>query len=158
HEYRTLEMLHEAGTAVPRPVTKSTDVILMEFIGDEDGPAPALKDIRLEPGEARGHFDLLLADIETWLACGRIHGDLSPYNILYCEGRLVTIDFPQAADPGSNPNAYDLLERDLANVCRYFQKHGVRADPSRIACDLWTRYRFGELRREREMATVMRDA
>ena len=154
HEYRTLEMLHEAGTAVPRPVTKSTDVILMEFIGDEGGPAPALKDVRLDPAEARGHFELLMRDIETWLACGRIHGDLSPYNILYWEGRLVTIDFPQAANPDSNPNAYDLLERDLANVCRYFEKHGVRADPSRIAGDLWTRYRFGELRREREMARL----
>lgn len=151
HEYRTLEMLHEAGTAVPRPVTKSTDVILMEFIGDEDGPAPALKDIRLDPAEARRHFELLLRDIETWLACDRIHGDLSPYNILYWQGRLVTIDFPQAADPGSNPNACELLERDLVNVCRYFQKHGVRADPSRIAGDLWMRYRFGELRRTREL-------
>ena len=148
HEYRTLELLHAAGTSIPRPVTKSTDVILMEFIGDEDGPAPALKDIRLDPDEARRHFETLMRDIEIWLACDRIHGDLSPYNILYWQGQLVTIDFPQAADPTSNPNAYDLLERDLTNVCRYFQKHGVRADPTRIAGDLWMRYRFGELRRE----------
>jgi RIO kinase 1 len=149
HEYRTLELLHDAGTAVPRPVTKSTDVILMEFIGDDDGPAPALKDIRLDPVEARQHFESLLLDIEIWLANDRVHGDLSPYNILYWQGQLVTIDFPQAADPTSNPNAYDLLERDLSNVCRYFQKHGVQADPARIAGDLWMRYRFGELRRER---------
>lgn len=149
HEYRTLEILYEAGTAVPRPVTKSTDVILMAFIGDEDGPAPALKDVRLDLAEARRHFEQLLADIETWLARDRIHGDLSPYNILYWQDRLVTIDFPQAADPVSNPNAYDLLERDLVNVCRYFGKFGVRADPRRIAGDVWMRYRFGELRRER---------
>jgi RIO kinase 1 len=131
-------------------VTKSTDVILMEFIGDEDGPAPALKDIRLDPAEARRHFEHLLADIEIWLACDRIHGDLSPYNILYWNNQLVTIDFPQAADPGSNPNAYELLERDLVNVCRYFEKYGVRADPVRLAGDLWMRYRFGELRRGRD--------
>lgn len=151
HEYRTLSLLHAAGTAVPRPVTKSTDVILMEFIGDEDGPAPALKDIRLDPEEAQQHFESLLADIETWLACDRIHGDLSSYNILYWQGKPVTIDFPQAADPSSNPHAYELLERDLVNVCNYFQKFGVRADPARIAGDLWMRYRFGELRRKQDV-------
>jgi RIO kinase 1 len=151
HEYRTLELLHAAGTAVPRPLTKSNDVILMAFIGDEDGPAPALKDVRLAPHEARRHFDALLADIETWLACDRVHGDLSPYNILYWDEQLVTIDFPQAADPSSNPNAYALLERDIANVCRYFAGYGIRADPERIASDLWMRWRFGELRARRAM-------
>jgi RIO kinase 1 len=152
HEYRTLELLHAAGTSVPRPVTRSSDVILMEFIGDEEGPAPALKDVRLPRAEARRHFETLLDDITTWLACDRVHGDLSPYNILYWQGRLVTIDFPQAVDPVSNPNAPDLLERDVTNVCRYFQKLGVQADPSRIAGDLWARYRFGELRRELTLA------
>ena len=144
HEYRTLEALHGAGTRVPRPITKTTDVILMEFIGDDDGPAPLLHTVRLDPDDARRHFDTLMADIATWLRLERVHGDLSAYNILLWQDEIVTIDFPQAVHPRSNPNAYQLLERDIANIGKYFSRYGIRADPGAIAADLWTRYRFGE--------------
>lgn len=145
HEYRTLELLHGAGADVPRPVTKSAEVILMEFVGDRVAPAPQLRDIRLDGDEARPLFERLLDNIALWLAHERVHGDLSPFNILYWEGRLITIDFPQAVDPTSNPHAFDLLRRDIANVCRYFANCGVRADPERIAGDMWMRWRFREL-------------
>lgn len=145
HEYQTLELLHAAGTRVPRPVMKTTDVILMEFIGDEAGPAPPLNTVRLDHPTAGEHFDRLMHDIATWLRHDRVHGDLSAYNILYWEDELITIDFPQAVDPRSNPNALALLERDIANVCTHFRKYGIRADPTAIAGDLWMRYRFGDL-------------
>jgi RIO kinase 1 len=145
HEYRTLELLHAAGADVPAPVTKSSEVILMEFVGDDRAPAPQLRDIRLAPDEAHPLFERQLDNIAVWLAHDRIHGDLSPFNILYWEGRLTTIDFPQAVDPHTNPNAFDLLRRDIGNVCRYFTPLGVRADAERIAGDLWMRWRFGEL-------------
>jgi RIO kinase 1 len=145
HEFRTLDLAHKAGTRVPRPITKTNDVILMEFIGDEDGPAPPLHTIRFSPGEAQHHLDGLLRDIGTWLKLHRVHGDLSAYNILYWQDELVTIDFPQAVDPQSNPNARDLLERDIHNVCKFFGRFGARSDPGAIAADLWTSYRFGGL-------------
>ena len=144
HEFRTLEAAHSAGTRVPRPITKTTDVILMEFVGDDEGPAPPLHTVRLDPEEAQAHFDKLMDDVATWLRLERVHGDLSAYNILYWEGELVTIDFPQAVHPRSNPNAFDLLERDIRNVARHFARYDVRADPAAIANDLWMRYRFGE--------------
>jgi RIO kinase 1 len=117
----------------------------MEYVGDGDGPAPPLGKARLEPGEARRLFDVLLRDIELWLAHDRIHADLSPYNILFHEGRLTVIDFPQAVDPRVNPDAQALLERDLENVCRYWNRHGVRADAARITRHMWGRWRRGEL-------------
>jgi RIO kinase 1 len=145
HEFRTLELLHAVGTSIPRPVMKTSDVILMEFIGDEVGPAPPLHSVRLERDAAQVHFHRLLDDIAAWLRHDRVHGDLSAYNILYWDERLVTIDFPQAVDPQINPNSLALLERDITNVCAYFRKYGVVADPAAIAGDLWMRYRFGEL-------------
>jgi len=144
HEYRTLATLFKAGSRVPRPITKTTNVILMEFIGDEAGPAPLLHSVRLDPAEAQAHFDRLMGDVATWLRLERVHGDLSAYNILYWDGEIVTIDFPQAVHPRSNPNAYMLLERDIANVSKYFQRYGVVADAGAITADLWMRYRFGE--------------
>jgi RIO kinase 1 len=144
HEFQTLERLNAAGTSVPRPIMKTTDVILMEFIGDDDGPAPPLHGVRLARETAQAHFERLLDDIATWLRHDRIHGDLSAYNILYWDDHLVTIDFPQAVDPQVNPHAPVLLERDIANVCAYFRKYGIRADPAALAGELWMRYRFGD--------------
>lgn len=147
HEFQTLELLHAAGADVPLPITKSEDCILMELVGDAEAPAPQLRDVRLEPAEAHPLFERLMDNIAVWLAHDRVHGDLSPFNVLYWNGQLTTIDFPQAVDPHSNPNAYELLCRDVANVCRYFASYGVRADAARIADDLWLRWRFGELPR-----------
>jgi RIO kinase 1 len=145
HEYATLALLHGAGCDVPQPVSKAESALLIEFVGDADGPAPQLKDVRLSRDEARAAWERLLLNIEVWLALDRVHGDLSAYNVLYWDGQAVVIDFPQAVDPHINRNAYELLERDLTNLYRFFERSGVRADPRRIAGGLWTAYQFGEL-------------
>jgi RIO kinase 1 len=143
HEYTTLRLLAAAGADVPRPVAMTTGVVLMEFVGDDHGPAPLLKDVRLERNEARTIFERLLWNVERFLACDRVHGDLSPFNILYWEGEITVIDVPQAVDLTTNRNAESLLQRDIANLCSHFRRYGIHADPDRIAGDLWMRYRFG---------------
>jgi RIO kinase 1 len=112
----------------------------MEYVGDEAGPAPPLQRVEPDPAEARRLFAFLMRQVELWLRCDRIHGDLSSYNVLYRQGRLTVIDFPQAVDPRANPNADDLLARDIANVARYFGRFGVPAEPDRLADRLWTRF------------------
>jgi RIO kinase 1 len=144
-EFETLKLLHAAGADVPRPLSSSSDVILMEFVGDEDGPAPPLNRVWPEPAEARHLFERLMRNIELCLAHNRIHADLSPFNILYHEGTLTIIDFPQAVDPRFSPKARELLARDIDNVCAYFVRHGVRTDPVRLADDLWFRFMRGEI-------------
>ena len=138
-----MSLLHSAGADVPRPYTRSDSAILMEYVGDADGPAPMLHRVSLDPEEARPLFDRLIRNVELWLSCGRIHADLSPFNILYWQGGLKVIDFPQAVDPASNPQALSLLERDLENVCRYWARHGVRVDANRLARRLWAEFRYG---------------
>jgi RIO kinase 1 len=144
-EYQTLGRLHAAGADVPRPIDWSGSAILMEWVGDGPTPAPQLADISLTPDEARPLFPRLLRNVELWLACDVVHGDLSPFNILYSGDGVKVIDFPQSVDPWQNPNALALLERDLANMCDYFAPYGVRADPSRLARSLWARFRRAEL-------------
>jgi RIO kinase 1 len=145
HEYSTLEELYEAGADVPRPYAAAGDAILMEYLGDEDGAAPQLNRVNLEPDEAEPLFRRLIDNVELWLSNNRVHGDLSPHNILYWQGGLRVIDFPQAVDPRFNHHARDLLARDVANVCRYFEAYGVDCSADRIAYDLWRRFTFGEL-------------
>jgi RIO kinase 1 len=144
-EFETLRVLHRAGASVPLVLGRSAGAIVMEWIGDADAPAPQLKDLHFGFAQASVLFEQLLSDIELWLACNVVHGDLSPYNILYDGTRLVTIDFPQAIDPRTNGNAYTLLGRDLDNVCRYFQRQGVEANATAIVADLWDRFERGAL-------------
>jgi RIO kinase 1 len=144
-EFDALQVLHRAGADVPKPIANSGGAIVMEWIGDDDGPAPQLKDVELERETAQELFERLLANVELWLACNFIHGDLSAYNLLYDAQRLVAIDFPQASDPRFNSNAASLLARDLYNASQYFQRWGVRIDPSALADDLWERFTRGKL-------------
>ena len=145
HEYETLKALAEAGADVPRVVRLSDSAILMEYVGDEGGPAPQLRHVRLEPAEAREVFDRLLWNVELALAHNVVHADLSPFNVLWWEGRSSIIDWPQAIDPRSNPNADSLLARDVANLCSFFCKQGVDREPERLTQDLWMRFIFAEL-------------
>lgn len=145
HEYETLRALSAAGADVPAPITASANAIVMEYIGDEIAAAPKLQETVLPGPEIRPLFQRVLANLELFLRLDRVHGDLSPYNILYRPGRLTIIDFPQTVDARSNDAALDLLTRDVRNICRYWANLGVRSDPERIARHLWSRYIRGEL-------------
>jgi RIO kinase 1 len=107
HEWDTLAMLHAAGSDVPRPLAHSSGALLLEFVGDADGAAPMLRDVDFASDEAEAVFERILDNIQLWLAYNVVHGDLSPYNVLYRgEGDPVVIDFPQACDPRFNTNAF----------------------------------------------------
>jgi RIO kinase 1 len=142
HEYEILRRMHEAGADVPRPVAREENAILMGYVGHEDAAAPTLSQVALAREEAPAVFEAVLRNVETLLACGWVHGDLSAYNVLYWEGRITLIDFPQAVDPFRNRNAFDLFRRDLERLCGYFARHGFRADPMRLATDLWGKHRL----------------
>jgi RIO kinase 1 len=147
YEWETMNLMHEIGSDVPRPIERSSGVIVMEYVGgDESTPAPQLRAVRsMSAGEAHELFERLMWNVELWLAHNRIHGDLSPFNVLYWRGRPVVIDFPQAVDPRENPMAYSMLSRDIENVWRYCSRFGVTCDPWKIASRLWSRFLRAEL-------------
>jgi RIO kinase 1 len=140
YEFQTLQRLYDAGVDVPRPIKHGPHVILMEYVGDEAAPAPALIDVALAPTEAQALFDRLLRDTELMLRHHCVHGDLSAYNVLYWEGQVKIIDFPQVVDPRHNPDARAIFNRDVERLCQYFARYGVQADAPRMAARLWTRY------------------
>jgi len=144
-EYETQQMLYAAGVDVPRPIACNGDAILMEWIGDATGPAPQLRDVKLAPHEPGPLLQRLLGNVENLLAHNRIHGDLSAFNVLYWNGQVTLIDFPQAVDPRMNGESYALLYRDVDNLCRHFAKYGVEKNATRIAGRMWERFVRGEL-------------
>jgi RIO kinase 1 len=132
------EELRAAGADVPQPYAMLKNSILMEFIGDEGGAAPILNGIRLERAEARRLFDRVVQNLDLLLANQRIHGDLSAYNILYWDGDITLIDFPQVVHTELNPSAWVIFLRDVTRMCQYFASQGVRTNPIALASDLWT--------------------
>lgn len=138
YEFVTMEMLYEAGADVPKPFAREKNAILMEFIGDRGTSAPPLNHILLEREEAKPLFERVIHNIDIMLSKDRIHGDLSAYNILYWDGGIRIIDFPQVVIPESNPASWRIFQRDVQRVCQYFSAQGVRADAGGLAADLWT--------------------
>jgi len=143
-EFQTQRRLYEAGADVPRPYAQIGNALLMDYIGAGDQAAPLLREVSLERDEARSLFEQVLRNIELFLACDCIHGDLSAYNILYQPGKITIIDFAQAVDPRYNLEVYPLLLRDIERVCRYFARYRVEADPNILASAMWDRYLRGE--------------
>jgi len=144
-EFQTLRMLFEAGADVPQVFSHSNGAILMEYLGDEEAAAPMLNRATLPREMADQLLRAIIDNVALWLRNNLVHGDLSPYNLLYWDGRVVAIDFPQAVDARINPNAKALLVRDLENVCAHFTSYGIRADANRIANALWANYKSGRL-------------
>ncbi|GHO95907.1 hypothetical protein KSF_059550 [Reticulibacter mediterranei] len=141
YEFETQRQLYQRGARVPEPISQIGNAVLMEYIGAVNEPAPLLREVVLDKEEAPLLFESIMHDIEVCLACDRIHGDLSAYNILYWQGSVTLIDFAQAVDPGHNSEAaFALFLRDIERVCYYFARYGVAANPVVLATEIWTRY------------------
>lgn len=125
-EFQALSALWELGAPVPYPVQLYGTELLLEFIGTPDGQAaPRLAQVRPSPGELADLFEQCVAAMRTLARAGYAHGDLSPYNLLVDDGRLVMIDLPQIVDLAANPQGLDYLRRDCENVCGWFARRGL---------------------------------
>ena len=144
-EYANLCAFHAAGADVPAPIAQCGSGILMEYIGDAARPAPTLVGAELSTAEAQRLFDQAMRNIRIFLAKDRVHGDLSPYNMLLWKDRLVIIDLPQVVHARWNDEAFNVLKRDIENILQFFSRRGVKASATELAIDLWRRYRRGEL-------------
>lgn len=124
-EFDVLCRLWSAGAPVPYPVQKLNSEIMVELIGSAEQAAPRLVHARLGKDEALSAWTQLVEAMHLMARNGVVHGDLSPYNVLWHEDRIVIIDFPQAVDPIAHGEGMTLLERDCANVCDWFSRQGV---------------------------------
>jgi RIO kinase 1 len=134
-EFTALCRLHAAGVPVPYPVQILGTEVLLQFVGDADGTAaPRLAETRPDQAALKDLWEQLTAALVTLAQLGLAHGDLSAYNLLVHDGRLVVIDLPQVVDVIANPNGSSFLERDARNIAAWFAARGLReADPETLA-------------------------
>ncbi|PRX48438.1 RIO kinase 1 [Prauserella shujinwangii] len=128
-EFAALSRLWTIGAPVPYPVQLLGGELLLEFVGTDDGAAaPRLADLRPGPEELYRLWRQLVAALELLADEGLTHGDLSAYNVLVHNGRLVVIDLPQVVDVVRNPRGPAFLERDVRNIARWFVARGLTDD------------------------------
>lgn len=136
-EFHVLGRLWSAGAAVPYPVQLDGTELMMEFIGTPDGvAAPRLAQLRPSPAESADLYAQLREVLLRLAEQGYTHGDLSAYNVLVHDGRLILIDLPQAVDLVGNPQGFQFLARDCENICAWFTARGVDADPAALRDEL----------------------
>jgi RIO kinase 1 len=136
HELDTLQRAFAAGVTVPYPVEFTGDGMLMQLLGDEHGAAPRLVNARLTAGELAAAYDQLLVELSALTRASLVHADLSPFNVLWWEGRLWLIDFPQAVDLINNPHGFDMLHHDVTTMCAWFARRGIEADGEAVFAEL----------------------
>jgi RIO kinase 1 len=125
-EFAALAQLYQAGIPVPYPVQVLDTEVLLEFIGDPVGTAaPRLAETRPRGEELTGLWDQLVQALTELARLGLAHGDLSAYNVLVHDGRVVLIDLPQVIDVIANPRGPEFLDRDAANLARWFTARGL---------------------------------
>ncbi|MCD6434284.1 MAG: serine protein kinase RIO [Candidatus Diapherotrites archaeon] len=128
-EFRNLEELNNAGIRVPLPIAFRENVLVMEFIGQENA-APLLK--YSPPKDILEFEEFVVRSLALMVKkAGLIHADLSEYNILNNNEEFVIIDCGQAVAL-EHPRAEEFFERDLRNMAKYLTKQGLKTDASKL--------------------------
>lgn len=126
-EFRNLQRAEEAGVRVPKPITAKNNVLIMEFIGDEDGNA-ALPMRHSEIKDPEKLFNKVIYYMKIlYQDAGLVHGDLSSYNILIQNDEPVIIDISQGMTR-DHPISEELLNRDVENILKDFKKLKINAE------------------------------
>lgn len=130
-EFKNLNRYNEAGVRVPRPIDIERNVMIMEFIGDNEQliAAPLLKQVEIpSPPDT---FNEIIGMVEAgYTKAGLIHADLSEFNILWQDGP-VFIDVSQSVLTAHN-NAKKYLVRDIQNIVNFFKKLDVETEEPEV--------------------------
>jgi RIO kinase 1 len=154
HEYEMTRQAWKAGCLVPAPARRVENMFSMRYVGDDDGPAPRLSDVRLE--EPLAFLEEVLRGIEGLARAGVVHADMSAHNILFFDDKPWFIDFSEAIRvdrTGGVPwmrleEARVALDRGIRALQKYFGKYGVEVEQAQyVTRILESLDRFGVLSR-----------
>uniref|UniRef100_UPI00398F49ED serine/threonine-protein kinase RIO1 isoform X2 n=1 Tax=Pristiophorus japonicus TaxID=55135 RepID=UPI00398F49ED len=124
-EMRNLIRLQTAEIPCPEPIMLRSHVLVMGFIGNDDMPAPLLKNANLSESKARELYLFVIQYMRRMYKDARlVHADLSEFNLLYHNGEIYIIDVSQSVEH-DHPCALEFLRKDCLNINEFFRKHDV---------------------------------
>ncbi|MCS7120992.1 MAG: serine protein kinase RIO [Archaeoglobaceae archaeon] len=131
-EFRNLERAYNAGVSVPKPYVQMKNVLLMQFIGENEVPASTLVEISKDIKDVAGEiFEEVLKNVKLlYRKAELVHADLSEYNLILYD-KVYLIDLGQAVLK-DHPKAEFYLKRDIKNLVRFFSKYGLKVDVDEI--------------------------
>jgi len=125
-ELRNYRRIHQAGLPCPTPILLKSNILVMEFLGNDGWPSPRLKDAPLTEKRLRqAYVQCILILRHLYQRCRLVHGDLSEYNLLWHKDQIYVIDVSQSVET-DHPAALDFLRKDCANINDYFKKSAAR--------------------------------
>ncbi|MEM1579092.1 MAG: serine protein kinase RIO [Archaeoglobaceae archaeon] len=136
-EFRNLERAFENEVRVPRPYAYLKNVLLMEFIGENEIPAPTLAELGKELFELdveKIFWEIVENVRKLYKKAELVHADLSEYNVMLLNEPVI-IDLSQAV-LRDHPNATLYLKRDIKNLLKFFGKFGVKADSNSVLSEV----------------------
>jgi len=134
HEYDMTLQAWRGGARVPAPARRVENMFSMRYLGDVEGPAPRLHDVRLESPEE--YLRDVLSSVEALAKAGVIHSDLSPFNILMHEEEPWLIDLSEAIRVDRMGDSHWMrlteartaLERGLSALQKYFGRYDIEIE------------------------------
>ncbi|XP_046702417.1 serine/threonine-protein kinase RIO3 isoform X2 [Silurus meridionalis] len=124
-EMHNLTRMKKAGICCPQVVILKKHILVMSFIGQNQVPAPKLKDVVLSPEDmTNAYYQVVQMMHQLFRECNLVHADLSEYNMLWHDRKVWLIDVSQSVEP-THPHGLEFLFRDCRNVSTFFQKAGV---------------------------------
>ena len=122
-EYRNMKRLARWGLDVPKALGVHKNVLVMEYLGSATSPSPKLREVNVD--DAQAVYDRLLKFLAVaWQKADLVHGDFSPYNILWHDGQPWVIDVGQGVVE-SHPKAQEFLVRDVTRLVEWGEKEGL---------------------------------
>lgn len=131
-EFKNLEELTKAKIRVPLPLAFKRNCLLMEFIGTENAALKAKDKPFINMQEK---YELICTYLAKMINKKLVHADLSEYNILNNNEELVIIDVGQAIST-LHPKAEEFFQRDVTNLSKWFNKHGVKTNYEQMYEDI----------------------
>ncbi len=128
-EFANLRRARLAGVRVPDPAAVERNVLVMEYLGTEQGRGKRLGEVHIENPDTA--YEVVREYVRRLYDAGLVHGDLSEYNIIVHDSQLYVIDLGQAVT-FHHPNSDDFLERDCRNVANFFHRQGVDTGPDQL--------------------------
>ncbi len=132
-EFINLKKAYECGVSVPRPVAFKNNVLVSEFIGEKfPNPPYAAKLLKDSYKNAEKLYNQIIENVrQLYQKAKLVHGDLSEFNILNYNGKIVLIDLSHAISSES-AEAHNLLKRDIEKIIKFFRKKGIKKNLNEV--------------------------
>ncbi|CAI8227042.1 MAG: Uncharacterised protein [Methanobacteriota archaeon] len=133
-EHRNLLRMRKCGLNVPEPLGIHQNILVMSYIGNDERPAPRLRDVKIENPEKV--FETLKEFIRIcWHEAKLVHADFSDYNILWHNDEPIVIDVGQAVSD-KHPHAKEFLVRDVQRLIDWGTKQGLNLELAETMYDI----------------------